>query len=108
MKTPLQTLIDRLEVKVKNLLNNNMQIHKMGKCQIDTYNTCIEEAKQLLEVEKEQKKPFVIRDYTCGGLHDFSSYDEAKAKFDAIKKETEGHECDMQLYFILEEVNNID
>ena len=64
MKTPLQQFIDRLEVKVKNLLNNNMQIHKMGKCQIDTYNTCIEEAKQLLEVEKE-----VIKNSYADGLN---------------------------------------
>lgn len=51
---------------------------------------------------------YTVRDYTCGKIYEFSTYKEAKEKYDAILEECKGGEIDVQLYKILHDENNIN
>jgi hypothetical protein len=50
---------------------------------------------------------FCIRDFTCGELHEFCNYPNAKKEYDKIYAKNIDEECDMQLYKIIDEVDNV-
>ena len=55
-------------------------------------------------------KKFIVRDWMSAEVHEFITLSEAKSKFNDIKKQSKNNaeECDIQLYIIIEEFNNID
>lgn len=56
---------------------------------------------------KEESNCYVVRDWMSAEVHEFDTLEKGKAKFDEIYNETKDEECDIQLYQILNEYNNV-
>jgi len=50
---------------------------------------------------------YEVRDWMGGQLYDFDNYNDAKKKYDEIYEETHDGECDIQLYQVLADFNNV-
>lgn len=51
---------------------------------------------------------FIVRDWLVSEVIEFDNYNDAKKRYNEIYKETKNGDCDIQLYQILQEFNNVD
>ncbi len=80
--------------------------------QIDMNNT---ELRALAKQPEQQSncnlphvsKCYVVRDWMSAEVHEFDTIEEGNIKFDEIYNETKNDECDIQLYRIIKEYNNV-
>lgn len=52
-------------------------------------------------------QPFIVRDWMSAEIHEFDTYEKAVEKYNEIYKATKDHECDIQLYKLLNNFNNV-
>jgi hypothetical protein len=50
---------------------------------------------------------YIVRDWMVSEVFEFNNYEDAKQKYDKIYNETKNAECDIQLYQILHDFNNV-
>lgn len=50
---------------------------------------------------------YIVRDWMVSEVFEFDNYKDAKNKYDEIYGETKDAECDIQLYQILHDFNNV-
>lgn len=50
---------------------------------------------------------YIVRDWMVSEVFEFDNYNDAKLKYDEIYNETKNDECDIQLYQILHDFNNV-
>jgi|SRR5690606_25853683 len=81
----------------------------------DFEGTQEEHDKQHLQKALEYRKAikilsskFKVRDWMVAETHEFKSFDKAKSFYDETIKLCEGGETDVELYAVIEAVNNID
>lgn len=70
---------------------------------IEVVNNLIKNGVNLPNIDNK----FVVRDWMVSEIYEFDDYESAKVKYDEIFNETKNDECDIQLYQILNEHNNI-
>lgn len=51
---------------------------------------------------------FMVRDWMVSETHDFDSFDKAKGFYDERIKLCDGGETDVELYAVIEAMNNVD
>jgi hypothetical protein len=103
---------------IKELENNrDFEYNSVGKTpttdfkgtQLDHDRRCVDKAteyQKAIDILKNENNDYVVRDWMCSELHEFSNYDEALSQFKELK-DTE-NECDIQIYKIIDEYNNVE
>lgn len=93
-------------IELPTLWDYAMLLTSRTKKQIELYEEVIKRMmEELTSINKDSS--FIVRDWMVSEIHEFHNYEDAKIKYDEILEDTKNDECDIQLYQIINEHNNI-
>jgi hypothetical protein len=73
---------------------------------LQVWNECAQEQVKNLNISVVSNR-YAVRDWMVSEVFEFDNYNDAKRKYDEIYNETKNAECDIQLYQILHDFNNV-
>ena len=105
-----------MENIIKELQENaEHELRQIGMTPITDFKGTQEEhdeqhRQKALDYEKAIKilsSKFMVRDWMCSEVHKFKSFNKAKSFYDERIKLCEGGETDVELYAVIEAINNV-